>query len=98
MKYREYKCPTCSWVHAAIPLSDAEAQVANEYFQSQGRPQTDHYFRCFKCGAPTDGFVRAGPAHLKLSTCTHSQRLESKLSTTNTPTHRHSELPQQRRG
>lgn len=66
MSYREYKCPKCGWVHAAITLADAEAQIAsaNEYDKSQGRQQTasmDHYLRCFRCGAPTTGFVPAGP-------------------------------------
>lgn len=66
MKYREYKCPSCDWVHAAIPFSEVAAQVAsaNEYARSRGMPQTasiDDYLRCFRCGAPTDGFVLAAP-------------------------------------
>ena len=66
MNYRKYKCPKCGWVHAAIPLADAKAQVAsaNEYFESEDRPQTasmDDYLRCFRCGAPTTGFLPSGP-------------------------------------
>jgi rubredoxin len=66
VSYREYKCLKCGWVHAAISLADAEAQLAaaNEYSKLKGRPQTasmDHYRRCFRCGAPTNGFVPAGP-------------------------------------
>lgn len=66
MSYVACKCPKCGWVHSAIPLSDAEAQVAfvNEYSKSKGLPQTasiDHYRRCSRCGAPTDDFVPACP-------------------------------------
>lgn len=66
VNYKEYKCPKCGWVHAAIPLADAEAQVAsaNEYDKVGGRPQTnsiERYLRCFRCGAPTTGFVPAAP-------------------------------------
>lgn len=66
MSYLEYKCPKCGWVHAAIPLSEATAQVAsaNEYCESQGPPQIasmERYLRCFRCGAPTTGFVPACP-------------------------------------
>lgn len=65
MSYRECKCPKCGWVHAAIPRFDAEAVAsANEYYRSKGRPQAasiSDYRRCFRCGAPTDGFVPAGP-------------------------------------
>ena len=65
MSYREYKCPKCGWVHAAISLSDAAAQVAtaNEYSKFKCKLQTasmDDYWHCFKCGAPTDGCVLAG--------------------------------------
>ena len=66
VNYGVHKCPKCNWVHAAIPLSVAEAQVAsaNEYSRSQGRPQTasmEHYWQCFRCEASTVGFVPAGP-------------------------------------
>ena len=66
MKYGEYKCQKCNWVHAAIPVSVAEAQVAssNEYSRSQGTPPTasmEHYWKCFRCGASTQDFVPAGP-------------------------------------
>lgn len=66
MNYKEYKCPKCGWVHAAIPLADAKAQVtsANAYDASKGRSQTAslaHYLRCFQCGAPTSNFVPADP-------------------------------------
>ena len=49
--YKEYKCPKCSWVHAAIPL--AVVQQNPEYYG---------YYKCFRCGAPSDGFVPAEPA------------------------------------
>jgi|GEM_PF-2178260 len=66
MSYKEFKCPKCGWVHAAISRAEAEAQVAsaNEYDAAGGRPQTnsiEHYLRCFRCGAPTSGFVPAAP-------------------------------------
>lgn len=66
MTYKEFKCTKCGWVHSAIPLADAEAQVAsaNAYDASKGRPQTAslaHYLRCFRCGAPTSDFVPANP-------------------------------------
>jgi hypothetical protein len=38
VSYKEYKCPKCGWVHAALPL-DASSQRAYEPF-----------FRCFNCG------------------------------------------------
>ncbi len=42
MTYKEFKCTKCGWVHSAIPLADAEAQVAstNAYDASKGRSQT----------------------------------------------------------
>lgn len=66
MNYKEYKCTKCGWVHAAIPLVDAEAQVAsaNAYDASKGQPQTAslaRYLHCFRCSTPTTDFVPAEP-------------------------------------
>lgn len=48
--YKEYKCPRCGWVHAAITRS-ALPDVGIE-----------QYLRCFGCHAPSFSFVPAGPA------------------------------------
>lgn len=48
MGYKEYKCPKCSWVHAAIPRSALPTDA------DLGR-----YLRCFNCGASSAHFVRA---------------------------------------
>ena len=45
--YKEYKCPKCGWVHAALPLSAI-------------REVTEMYLRCFRCRAPSFSFVPAG--------------------------------------
>lgn len=47
--YKEYKCPKCGWVHAAIPLQAVPAEGDME-----------RYLRCFNCRAHTSGFVPAG--------------------------------------
>lgn len=47
--YKEYKCPQCGWVHAAIPQHAVPADV-----------EISNYLRCFNCRAPTSGFVPAG--------------------------------------
>lgn len=65
MCYKEYKCLKCGWVHAAMPLADAEAQVAsaNQFDGAGDRPKTNaisHFLRCFRCSAPTTSFVPAG--------------------------------------
>ena len=62
--YKAYKCPKCLWVHAAIPLANAQEQVqiVNAWHASKGEPQTEtiqRYLRCFRCGAPTADFVPA---------------------------------------
>jgi hypothetical protein len=49
--YKECKCNRCGWVHAALPLPVV-----------QQNPDYAGYHKCFKCGAPSDGFV---PAHAK---------------------------------
>lgn len=54
MSYKEYKCPKCGWVHAAIPRSAALEQAGSQEVYAQ-------YFRCFQCGAPTDDFIPALP-------------------------------------
>ena len=64
--YKEYKCPRCGWVHAAIPLQVAQEQVqsANVWLASKSEPQTEtieRYMRCFRCGAPTADFIPALP-------------------------------------
>ena len=66
MNYKEYKCPKCGWVHAAIPLEVAHEQVqrANDWHVSKGESQTAdvaRYLRCFRCGASTADFVPAQP-------------------------------------
>lgn len=48
MKHFEVKCPSCGWVHAAIPLSS----VPPEHLES--------YLSCAHCGAPSREFVPAG--------------------------------------
>lgn len=52
--YVEVKCPTCSWVHASVPLSfvlpDAESPE-----------QLARYFRCFRCGTPSSSFIPSRP-------------------------------------
>ena len=62
--YKAYKCHKCGWVHAAIPDAVAQEQVkaANTWCASKGEPQSEtieRYMRCFRCGAPTSGFVPA---------------------------------------
>lgn len=47
--YKEYKCTRCGWVHAAIPQSAVPADSDLLGFQ-----------RCFRCSAPSSGFVPAG--------------------------------------
>lgn len=52
MSFKEYKCPRCGGVHAAVPLDVAqrhEATVADY----------ESFFRCFNCGAPSHEFVPA---------------------------------------
>lgn len=46
--YKEYKCPRCRWVHAALPLSSVQAEV-----------EAGGYSKCFRCGAPSAAFVPA---------------------------------------
>lgn len=48
MRYKEYKCPGCGWVHAAIPKKDTGTAL-------------ERYLKCFHCGRPSDAFVPAGP-------------------------------------
>ena len=55
MSYKEYTCPRCSRVHAAILLVDAEA-AAGELGDMAS------YFRCFECRAPSTTFVPSQPA------------------------------------
>ena len=54
----------CGGVHAAVPLADAEPQVASEdkYYESESRPQkaSMDYCLCFRRCAPTTGFLPAG--------------------------------------
>lgn len=47
----QYKCPACGWVHVAITR---EFAVASGY--DLGRLE-----KCFRCGAPSVGFVPAQP-------------------------------------
>jgi DNA-directed RNA polymerase subunit RPC12/RpoP len=48
--YKEYKCNLCGWVHAALPLRVVEPDMYNV-----------QYYKCFRCGAPSAGFVPAEP-------------------------------------
>jgi len=48
--YKEYKCPKCGWVHAAIP-----PEVAKQ------NPQYCGYHSCFNCNHPAWSFVPAKP-------------------------------------
>ena len=52
MSYKEYKCPRCKRVHAAISLADAQAAGGDIAF----------YYRCYGCHTPTSKFVPAGPS------------------------------------
>lgn len=51
-RFPEVKCPKCGWVHVAIPID-----VARE--NSDTDDDMERYFKCFRCGAPTLGFVPA---------------------------------------
>ncbi len=62
--YKAFKCLACGWVHVAIPLSVAEAQIreANSYLASKRLPPTEtqeQYSRCFRCNASSATFVAA---------------------------------------
>lgn len=46
--YKKYKCSKCGWVDAALPLAAVQQQV-----------ETGKYAQCFRCGAPSSGFVPA---------------------------------------
>lgn len=64
MKYKEYKCVKCGWVHAAIPLADAQSAIdaANAARVRQWLPINagiEQYLKCFGCGASTKGFIPA---------------------------------------
>lgn len=50
-KIGDYKCPQCGWVHIAITR---EFAIANNY----DIPRLE---KCFRCGAPSVGFVPAEP-------------------------------------
>jgi rubredoxin len=68
---KEYKCTKCGWVHVAIPRTVAEKSIAdgNAYARTQGdnRVMTiDRYLRCFRCGAPSTGFIPAKPGDAPL--------------------------------
>jgi rubredoxin len=51
-RFSEVKCPKCGWVHVAIPMD-----VARE--NSDTDEDLERYLKCFRCGAPTLGFVPA---------------------------------------
>ncbi|AVK72222.1 hypothetical protein BJN34_0205 [Cupriavidus necator] len=62
--YKTFKCPACGWVHIAIPMADAEAQIreANCYLASKGLAPTEtleQYSKCFRCNASSATFVPA---------------------------------------
>jgi rubredoxin len=48
--YKEYKCPNCGWVYAAIPPTVAEKS-----------PEYLGFHSCFNCSEPTWSFVPAEP-------------------------------------
>jgi hypothetical protein len=54
--YKEYKCPRCGWLHAALPIAAIPELTAM-------------YLRCFSCKAPTAGFTPAGPVDVPVG-CT----------------------------
>lgn len=54
MSYKEYKCPHCGRVHAAIRVADAEADVG-------ANGDISAYYRCFGCRAPSSNFLPAKP-------------------------------------
>ena len=69
----QYKCHDCSWVHAVIPLVQAEAAVlaANEYYLSKGLAPTEtleSYLKCVRCGAPSNKFIPAQPGDVPFGT------------------------------
>lgn len=69
----QYKCPRCGWVHAGIPLVQAEAAVlgAIEYYLSKGLPPKatlESYLKCVRCGAPSDKFIPAQPGDVPFGT------------------------------
>jgi hypothetical protein len=53
MSFKEYKCPRCGRVHAAISLADAEDVVSEN-------GDISPFLQCFGCGAPSTDFVPAG--------------------------------------
>lgn len=50
----EVKCPRCGWVHVAVSRAFAESE-------SSTPEQLAKYYRCDRCGAPSEDFVVAGP-------------------------------------
>lgn len=50
-KIGEYKCPKCGWVHIAIKR---EFAMASNY-------DIARLEKCFRCGAPSVGFIPAEP-------------------------------------
>ena len=58
-----FKCQACGWLHARIPLEEAEHRAAlrneslNRMGSSKPRDDLSVYFRCRKCGASVAGFV-----------------------------------------
>ena len=63
-QFPKVKCPTCGWVHIAIPAADARKQVTavNEACIELGRcpgASMTEYMRCVRCRADSVTFVPA---------------------------------------
>lgn len=62
----EVRCPSCGWVHVAIPLHHAEQSIVdvNVEHARSGIPAVEtieRYLRCRRCGTASAGFTPAGP-------------------------------------
>ena len=53
-----YKCPACVWVHVRVVIEDTDPP---EVVQAHEKCR-----QCFRCGAPTLGFLRAQPGDCPL--------------------------------
>lgn len=63
----EVKCPSCGWVHVAIPRHHAEQTVVDENAERQrsgdvASASMDRFLKCFRCGEAPERFVPAQEA------------------------------------
>lgn len=70
----EVVCPSCGWVHVAIPRHHAEQHVSDanaDHLASGNQPVAtmDAYLKCFRCGKETSAFLPAQPSDAPLG-CT----------------------------